>query len=372
MLIGLVVVVAFTGILISKNNKAGVSIQSSLKIKIGILTMTTGNLAFLGENIMDSAKLAAEKLGRTNDVEFIVEDVGNFSTQGTKAVAAAIKLIDIDHVQYIIDGMSSNGTLASAPVINNAKVVMITPLTGGKNIDEAGEYVFRNGPSDILGATIPARDFTEKFGFKNVALMTDDAEYTLDIRNNFKSAFTGTVVSDQLIKPDGVDYRTELVKAISSKPDVLFINTATGVSARYVIKQAKELGLIVPIVTNFLAYGPDLISLAGKSAEGVYVYDPEYNASSPDVAGLISDYQIKFGHLPPIAFHTTGTYDAIRMGLQAIDAVGYNGPKIHDYLLANIQNWKGMNGVVSFDSQGNSGTGFVLKQIKDGKLEVVD
>ena len=371
-LIGLVVVVAFTGILISKNNKAGVSIQSSLKIKIGILTMTTGNLAFLGENIVDSAKLAAEKLGRTNDVEFVVEDVGNFSTQGTKAVAAARKLIDVDHVQYIIDGMSSNGTLASAPVINNAKVVMITPLTGGKNIDEAGEYVFRNGPSDILGATIPARDFTEKFGFKNVALMTDDAEYTLDIRNNFKAAFTGSVVSDQLIKPDGVDYRTELVKAISSKPDVLFINTATGVSARYVIKQAKELGLIVPIVTNFLAYGPDLISLAGKSAEGVYVYDPEYNASSPDVAGLISDYQIKFGHLPPIAFHTTGTYDAIRMGLQAIDAVGYNGPKIHDYLLANIQNWKGMNGVVSFDSQGNSGTGFVLKQIKDGKLEVVD
>ena len=59
------------------------------------------------------------------------------------------------------------------------------------------------------------------------------------------------------------------------------------------------------------------------------------------------------------------------MGLQAIDAVGYDGQKIHDYLLTNIQGWSGMNGIVSFNSQGNSGTGFILKQIRNGKLEVV-
>jgi len=367
----LVVVIVVAGLLISNNNKSENYLQSASKIKVGILTMTTGNLAFLGENIVDSAKLAAEKLGRTNDVEFIVEDVGNLSVQGTEAVAAARKLIDVDHVQFIIDGMASNGTLASAPVINEAKVVMITPLTGGQNIDEAGEYIFRNGPSDILGATLPARDFTQKFAFKRVALMTDNADYTLDIRNNFEKAFTGTIASDQLIKPDGVDYRIELLKAKVAKPDVLFINTATGVSARYVIKQARELGITVPIVTNFLAYGPDLISLAGKSAEEVYVYDPEYNESSRDVAALLSDYKSKYGHESPIAFHTTGTYDALRMGLQAIDAVGYDGQKIHDYLLTNIQGWSGMNGIVSFNSQGNSGTGFILKQIRNGKLEVV-
>ncbi len=348
------------------NMKTPSPTHTSTKIKIGILTMTTGNVAFLGENVIKSAQLAAEKLGRADDIEFVIGDVGNLEGQGQSAISAAEKLINVDKVSFIIDGMLSNGTLAAAPVINASKVVAVTPLTGGQNIDDSGEYIFRNGPSDILGGTIPAEQFTQKFGYKNVALLTDNAEYTLDIVKHFRDTFTGKIVSDQTIKPDSTDYRTELIKAKAANPDALFINTATGVSARYVIKQARELGITVPIFTNFLAYGPDLISLAGKSAEGVYVYDPEYDQASANE--LLSAYKAKFGTDSPIAFHTTGTYDALKMGLEAIDKVGQDGSKIHDYLLKNIQNWKGFNGTVSFDAKGNSGTGFTLKQIQDGKL----
>ncbi|OGH62109.1 MAG: hypothetical protein A2848_01375 [Candidatus Magasanikbacteria bacterium RIFCSPHIGHO2_01_FULL_50_8] len=42
------------------------------KIKIGIVTMTTGNLAFLGDNVVKSARLAAEKLGRAQD-DYIIQ-----------------------------------------------------------------------------------------------------------------------------------------------------------------------------------------------------------------------------------------------------------------------------------------------------------
>lgn len=342
----------------------------SEKIKIGILTMTTGNTAFLGENIIKSAELAALKLGRSEDIEFIIGDVGNLEGQGQSAISAAQKLINIDKVEFIIDGMLSNGTLAAAPVINNAKVVTVTPLTGGQNIDDAGEYIFRNGPSDILAGKIPASDFTTKFGYKNVALLTDNAEYTLDIVKHFRASFSGTIVSDQIIQPDGTDYRTVLVKAKDSKPDAIFVNTATGVSTRYIVKQARELGITAPIFTNFLAFGPELISIAGQSAEGVYVYDPEFDQNS-ETTQFLESYKAKYGTDSPIAFHTTGTYDALKMGLEAIDVEGQNGKKIHDYLLKNIQNWKGMNGIVSFDAKGNSGTGFILKQIKNGKLVIV-
>jgi ABC-type branched-subunit amino acid transport system substrate-binding protein len=352
----------------SKKNQVG---QSHQKVKVGIITMTTGNLAFLGENIVNSAHLAAEKLGRTNDVDFIIEDVGNLEGQGKSAVSAAQKLTDIDKVDFIIDGMTSNGTLASASVINRSKVVMITPLTGGENVDMSGEYIFRNGPSDILGGTTPAQDIVTKFGLKKVALITDNAEYTLDIVKHFKKSFTGIVVSDQVIQPDGNDYRTVITKIKSTKPEAVFINTATGVSARYVIKQIRELGIKVPIFANFLAYGPDLLSVAGQYVEGVYIYDPEFDQNSSDVTDFLLAYKNKFGHESPITFHTTGTYDALRMGLEAVDSVGTNGIDIHDYLLKNIQNWKGFNGKVSFDLSGNSGTGFTLKQIQNGKLVVV-
>jgi branched-chain amino acid transport system substrate-binding protein len=367
-IIGIVVVIIVIGALVWAGSKKNDEPKTNGQIKIGIITMQTGNLAFLGENVVNSARLAVEKLGRAQDVEFIIEDVGDLDGQGRAAVTAAQKLINVDKVQFIIDGMSSNGTMAVAPIVNEAKVVMVTPLTGGQNVDESGEYVFRNGPSDILGGVIPAEDMSDKFGFKKVALITDNAEYTLDIVKHFKKAFTGMIVSDQVVQPDGQDYRTDLAKIKAANPEAVFLNTATGVSARYIIKQARELGINVPIFANFIAYGPDLISIAGLAAEGVYIYDPEFNQSSLEVVGFLADYKKEFGFEPPIAFHTTGTYDDVKMGLEAIDAVGYDGQKIHDYLLENIQNWKGYNGTVSFDAQGNSGTGFILKQIKDGKL----
>lgn len=367
-IIWIVIIVVVVGVLVWMGSKSTNQPPVTGPIKIGIVTMQTGNLAFLGENVVNSAKLAAEKLGRTNDVKFIIEDVGNLGGQGEAAVTAVQKLISVDRVQFIIDGMTSNGTLAAAPIVNAAKVVMVTPLTGGQNVDESGEYVFRNGPSDILGGVIPAKDMTGKFGFKKVALVTDNAEYTLDIVKHFKSTFTGIIISDQVVQPDGKDYRTDLAKVKAANPEAIFLNTATGVSARYIIKQARELGINVPIFANFIAYGPDLISVAGQAAEGVYIYDPEFDQTSSEVSSFLAEYKKEFGFDPPIAFHTTGTYDDVKMGLEAIDAVGYDGQKIHDYLLKNIQNWQGYNGSVSFDRQGNSGTGFILKQIKDGKL----
>ena len=345
--------------------------QSSVDetIKIGIIAPLTGNVGFLGENIVRSAELALEELGATN-VELVVENVGDLTNQG-KAASTLQKMIDVDGVEYVIDGMLSNGTLAAAPILAEAKVVMVTPLTGGENIDNASPYLFRNGPSDIIAGTKPAEQLYS-FGHAQVALLTDNAEYTLDIVKHFRTTYEGEIVVDEVLVPDGTDYRTQLLKVKDSEADALFINTATGVSSRVLIKQAGELGIDIPIFANFLAYGPDLIESAGRFAEGVYIYDPEFNEGAAEVAEFMQTYEEKYGSASPIAFHTTGTYDAIKMGLEAIDEVGYDGPKIREYLLANIQNWEGYNGSVSFDSKGNTDTGFVLKQIQEGKLVLVE
>lgn len=363
----LVAAVILGGIFLNHRNNT-LAQQPHQKIKIGIVTMTTGNLAFLGDNVVKSAKLAAEELGRENDIEFIVEDVGDLDGQGTKAISAVRKLITTDHVAYIIDGMTSNGTLAVAPILDETKTVAVTPLTGGSNVDAAAEYLFRNGPSDIKAGTQPARDLTEKFGFKKVAVLSDNADYTTDIAKHFRTAFTGEIVSDQLVKPDGSDYRTELLKVKLTAPEALVINTATGVSARYIVKQARELGITAPIFANFIAFGPDLLTYAGSAADNMYVYMPEFNGDAADVKQFLAAYQTKYGAESPIAFHTTGTYDAVKMGIEAVDHVGYDGAKIHNYLLANIKNWHGFNGTVSFDAQGNAGTGFLLKQNHSGML----
>jgi len=338
------------------------------KIKIGIMTMTTGNLAFLGDNVVKSAELAVDSLGLNNKVEIVVEDVGYLGS-GRTTLSAYRKLVDVDKVEIIIDGMTSDGTMAIAPSIDKDKVVMITPLTGGENVDNAAEYLFRNGPSDIIAGTKPAYDLFYKFGLKNIALFTDNAEYTLDISKHFRNSFNGKIVVDEIIIPDQTDYRTELSK-INENVDAIVINSASGVSGAYLIKQLYELGNTKPIFGNFLVYNENTLAVAGNGAENVYIYDPEFEESELTQNFFIK-YEEKYKHSPTIQFHTTGTFDAVKMFVEAVDQVGYDGEKVHDYLLENINEWRGMNGVVSFDEKGNTETGFVLKQVKDGMLVVV-
>lgn len=327
----------------------------------------SGELAFIGENVVRSAEIALSDLGRNKDIELVAVDAGGLEDQ-SQTVLAFKKLTEVDGVQYIINEMSSNATMAIAPLIDSHKVLMIIPGTGGEDVDNAAKFLFRNGPSDIKAGTEPADDIYNKFGYKKVTLLTDNAEYALDVAKHFKQTFKGEIVVDQIITPDKTDYRTELLKVKNSSSQAIFIITGTGVSSSYLIKQSKDMGLNVPIFANFLAYGPTLFKIAGDAAEGVYIYNPAFNESSPAVQAFFKEYQDKYGSLPALEFHSTGTYDDIKMGLEAIDSVGNNGEKIRSYLLEKIQNWQGLNGIVSFDKYGHTGTGFILMQIKNGKL----
>ena len=338
------------------------------KVKVGIMTLTTGDLAFLGQNIVDSAILAKEELGLEDKIEFVIGDVGRLSG-GSETISAYRKLVDIDNVEIIIDGMSSDGTMAVAPNLDRDKVLMITPLTGGENIDNAADYLFRNGPSDIAAGKNPEKDIYETFGFKRVALITDNAEYTLDISKHFRSEFKGEIVFDEIITPDLKDYRTGISKIQSKDIDAIVINTATGMSAAYILKELYEIGNTEPIFTNFLAFNDNTLAIAGIDAvEGIYVYNPEFDETSELTKDFFEKYNTKYGKNPAIPFHSTGTYDVVKMIGEAIDAGLSTGEEIHDYLLENIQDWQGMNGIVSLDEKGNAQTGFVLRVIRNGKV----
>ena len=336
-------------------------------IKVGILTPLSGNLAFLGENIVQSAELAKEELGYEN-VEFIIQDSGVVGNS-KDAISGYKKLVEVDNVKIIIDGMTSDGTMAVAPLLDKDKVVMITPLTGGENIDNAAEYLFRNGPSDIIAGTLPAKDLNLK-EYEKVGLFTDNAEYTLDIAKHFKSTFTGEVI-EEIVTPDLTDYKTEVKKILESKPEAIVVNTASGQSAAYIVKQLYEQKNTAPIYMNFIGYNENNVKTAGKVAyENTFVYDPEFNEDSSKTMSFFTEYEEKYDSQPAIPFHSTGTYDAVKMSVEAIDAAGYDGEKIHDYLLVKIQNWNGLNGIVSLDEKGNTETGFIQKQIINGQKTI--
>lgn len=342
--------------------------QPSKEIKIGISTLLSGDYAALGQNIVNTAELALDEIPHEGlNISFVVEDSKCGRGEGIKA---ATKLAEIDRVQVIIGGTCSDDTMSAAPYVNEKKVIYITPVTGGRNIDNAGEYVFRTGNSDILAGRQPAEDFIKKFNFTKAALATEQREYTIDIRDNFRERFEelgGETVIDEVFEPNANDFRTLILKIKESKPDAILLSSQIGTTGGYFIKQASELDLDVPIFTTFTTVtNENARQIAGEAMDGIYFYDPDYDVKNPELTAFFEKYKKRYGKGPFIPFHSAATYDSIRMSIEAIKNVGYDGEKIHDWLLQNVKNRSGFMGTFSFDKQGNTNNGFALKVVKNG------
>jgi branched-chain amino acid transport system substrate-binding protein len=342
--------------------------KNQSNIKIGLATLLSGDYAILGENIRDTATLVIDEINSNGGVngkmiELIVEDA---KVDGKSGLSAVSKLINLDRVNYVIAGMSSNGTLAAAPIANENKVALLVPVTGGSDIDNAGEYVFRIANSDNLGGRDIARGMNN-LGFKDVAVVTEVTDYTLNFRDSFNSEAKKiglNILLDEQFQPNETDFRTTVLKIEQKKPTAVLILSQTGLTGAYFIKQIREKGLSeITLFSDFnLVTNSDTKKLLG-SFNGIYFTDPAYNDDNQELKEFFDRYNDKYGHMPAIPFHSAATYDSLQMLIKAIDSVGDDKEAVHDWLLSNVKNWEGFMGTYSLDEKGNSDIGFVLKLV---------
>lgn len=368
-IIGIIVIaLVILGLIsINKNNQ----ISTDEPIKIGISTLLTGDYAVLGENIVKAAELSVKEINDTGGIngrkiELLVQDAGVDSKTG---LAAAQKLINTDRVKYIIGGTSSNGTLAAAPVANQNKVVYMTPVTGGSNVDNAGEYIFRTANSDLLAGKNIAESML-KLGYKNVGIVAEVTEYTLDIKKTFEKTILergGNLVISEEFQPGTTDFRTILTKVKSVKPEAVAILSQTGIGGGHFLKQSRDLGLSITFFSDFNFVANENAKKIVGTFEGIYFADPAYDINDPKTKAFFDLYKETYGQPSAIPFHAASTYDNIQMLGAALKAVGDDSEEVHDWLLENVKNWDGLMGTYSLDEHGNSDLGFVMRQIKNGQ-----
>ena len=66
------------------------------------------------------------------------------------------------------------------------------------------------------------------------------------------------------------DYKAVLTAIKEKKPDVYFFGGIYPEAGR-LVRQAKEIGLSIPMITGDGVYDPTFVNIAGKAAEGTYV-----------------------------------------------------------------------------------------------------
>src|SRR3989344_5154531 len=285
-------------------------------LKIGFVGALTGDAAAYGDPSQKGVQLAVEELNAAGGIKgrqlvVIYEDA---KCNGRDATTALQKLINVDQVKIVIGGSCSGETLPMAPIAENNQLLLFSPLATSPRITNAGDFIFRNAPSDALAGDALAKGAYNTFKYKKVALISENTDYAQGLREVFSKKFKelgGEIVADENYNPELTDFRAQLVKIKQTKPKALLINSQGPQTGSLIAIQARELALNVPILTNEVLGSTAGIKHAGDAVNGMVWAQPALDEeSSPVTKQFLAAYRAKYNEEPSYPFYAATSYDA--------------------------------------------------------------
>jgi branched-chain amino acid transport system substrate-binding protein len=346
-------------------------------IKIGEVGPLTGKDAAFGQQGHRGIQMAVDEINAKGGVlgrplEVVAAD--NQSKAGDSATAAK-KLLSRDKVVALLGDGTSTNCNEITPIAQAAKIPFIATTATSPDVTEKRDYIFRTCFIDPFQGAVLAKFAQKTMKVKRVALMTSvSAAYSVGLSKVFREQFTkvgGDVTIEQKYSEGDKDFRAQLTAIKAAKPDAIAV-TGFYTEAALICKQARDLGITVPLFGGDGWEAPELIETGGKAVEGTY-YASHYSSEStaPEVKEFVKKYRKRFNGETPDSMAPLA-YDALRIVAEAIARAGTTeGPKLRDALAAT-KNFPGVTGRTTIDKDRNASKSAVMLVIKNGKPAFVE
>jgi branched-chain amino acid transport system substrate-binding protein len=344
-------------------------------IKIGEYASLTGKEATYGQASHKGTLLAIEEINARGGVlgrklELLTEDDEAKSGQAATVVK---KLISRDKVVAMLGEVASIRSLEAAPVLQHAKIPMVTPSSVDTKITQVGDYIFRVCFVDSFQGPVLARFALETLHARRVGILTSvNSTYSVGMTKYFTERYVaggGVVAAEQKYSEGDKDFRAQLTALKAAGVDAIF---ASGyyTEAALICRQARELGLTGPIFGGDGWDSPALLEIGGAAMEGTYFathFSPDN--PTPEVQRFNQAYRTRWGETPD-AIAALG-YDSALVLADAIARAGSTAAnKIRD-ALATTKNFPAVTGRITIDAHRNASKSAVILTIKDGKYAFV-
>jgi branched-chain amino acid transport system substrate-binding protein len=342
--------------------------QEENVIKIGAAGPMTGDQSKMGMDLKNATELAVAEWNEKGGVlgKKILMLAGDDQADPKQAVSIANKFIN-QKVVAVVGHWNSSCSIPASKYYSDANIVMISPATTNPQLTLQGfKNVFRVCGTDDQQGRVAAEFVLTTLRPKRVAIIHDKTAYGQGLADYFKKALGNKV---QVVYYSGIiqrdpDYKAVLTTIKENKPELYFFGGIYPEAGR-LVRQAKEVGLNIPMITGDGVFDPTFISIAGKAAEGTYVTFGKEPAGLPSAKAFIEHYRARYGDLGPYSIYA---YDAANIILTAIAQTGTtDGTKVAEYIAKTT--FHGAFGDISFDKNGDvTKAPYVIWQVKDGKF----
>nr|WP_243458231.1 ABC transporter substrate-binding protein [Sporosarcina sp. Te-1] len=353
--------------------------QSGDTIKIGVNLELSGGVASYGTGINKGVQLAVEEINAAGGIdgkEIELISVDNKS-DGQEATSGAIKLTDQDKVAAIIGAATSGNTIAQVEIANDKKTVLITPSGTSMvvTVNEKGklnDYAFRTTFIDPFQGTVAANFAINELGVKTAAVYGDNAsDYAKGLGAAFIETFEaagGKIVKEESYIAKDTDFRSTLTRIKSADPEFVYI-PGYYEEVGLIVKQARELGIDVPLMGGDGWDSPTMVDLAGADALNNTFVTAAYSDEDPDpiIQNFVEAFKKKHKEAPD-GFSALG-YDTVYLLKDAIERAGSTDSTKIKEALEQTKDFPLVTGALSIDENHNPVKSATILEYVDGQMK---
>jgi branched-chain amino acid transport system substrate-binding protein len=341
-------------------------------VKIGFVSSLTGKQSDLGIPARNAVMLAVKEKNQQGGLlgRPIVLLVKDDRYDPETAVKVDRELID-SGVVAIIGHVTSSMSEAVLPLINEKKMLMISPTTASSRLAGIKDHFFRMFEPVRASAGQLAELAFRKHSVKTMAAVYDLANeaYAADYFESFRSAYEqvgGRMVQTQTFSSGQVSGFLHLAEKMKEyNPDGVLV-VAGGLDTALICQQIAKLSWHPALFASPWSMTNDVVKHGGRSVDGIRSIIPlNPDDDSPPYQAFRDKFRAEFGQQP--GFSAVCAFEAATALFMAYEQAGGDVASLPRTLLA-IRKFPGLQGDVVIDEYGDAHRKGFITTVQDGRM----
>ncbi len=361
------------------------SAQAADPIKIGAILSVTGPASFLGAPEARTLEMLVAETNKKGgiqgrQIQLIVKDSG---ASPEKAFSFAKQLIDEDKVFAIIGPSTSGETMKIKSVAEEGKTILLSCAAAEAIVNPVAKYVFKT-PQKDSDAVVKIFQQMKKMKISKIGVLSSNTGFGGAGKGQIEKLAPEhgiTIVANEVYDKAASDLTAEVTKLKAANVQAI-VNWSIEPAQAIVIKNARQIGLKIPIFQSHGFGNIKYVEAAGAAAEGVMfpagrllVADvlPKKHPQKELLLKYKKDYMSFCSGEECSTFGGHG-YDAFIILMKGIETAKSTDKEAVRTAIENLKGVVGTGGIFNFSPTDHNGLGidaFEMLTVKKGKFAIL-
>ncbi len=323
-------------------------------IKVGAVLPQSGQWALYGNATREGIELAEIYIKENKVLKETLQVMWYDSNSKPETAKEMMEKAMNDGCVAIIGGITTSEALKMLEVLQEEKIILLSPTASAAELATKSTYFFRIYPSDKYEVTQAANFIAADLATKNLGIIYEDNEFSEFIGNNLEMEVKNLGVENVkkvMIKSDGSNVSQVVFDVLTINPKTIYIATYSTVFPP-ILREIRSRNYAGDIVTTAAFNSPGLLPQVADYAEKLFFFRPPFDPKDRNneiCQYFVRSYKERYGKDPDI-FQAYG-FDSLLVLIEGIKLGGTFTEELYKGL-RSLSNFQGATGMISFTAQG--------------------